>query len=233
MLQLSNISFSYINRPVLQNVSCEFTLGKIIGVVGENGTGKSTLLKLITGILRPTKGDITLDGKRVTRTTAANIAFLPDIDLFYEFYTVEQLFRFYETQFADFSYEKASIVGEFLQIERGRKLRQLSKGQRGRVKMAATLGREVPFYVMDEPFAGLDPMVKDSLIKGLIRFTDMETQTIILSTHELYEVEPILDEVLLLQGGRIVAHEQLEVIRDEHNQDAVQWMKALHKERMN
>ncbi|WP_342558975.1 ABC transporter ATP-binding protein [Metasolibacillus sp. FSL K6-0083] len=232
MLQLSNISFSYMKKPVLQNISCQFELGKIVGVVGGNGAGKSTLLKLITGILRPVQGEIKLNGQCVTRTSADKIAFLPDMDLFYDFYTVEQLFHFYQTQFTDFSYEKASIIGEFLEIERGRKLRQLSKGQRGRVKMAATLGREVPFYVMDEPFAGLDPMVKDSLIKGLIQFTDMETQTIILSTHELYEVEPVLDEVLLLRDGRIAAHEQLEVIRDEHNQDAVQWMKALHAERM-
>ncbi|MEC1177394.1 ABC transporter ATP-binding protein [Metasolibacillus meyeri] len=232
MLQLSNIRFSYMKRPVLQNVSCQLIVGKIVGVVGENGAGKSTLLKLMAGILRPQQGEITLNGQPVVRTTADQIAFLPDTDLFYDFYTAEQLFRFYATQFADFSYEKASIVGEFLEIERGRKLRQLSKGQRGRVKMAATLGREVPLYVMDEPFAGLDPMVKDALIKGLIQFTNMETQTIILSTHELYEVEPILDEVLLLRDGRIAAHEQLEVIRDEHNQNAVQWMKALHVERM-
>ncbi|WP_107841547.1 ATP-binding cassette domain-containing protein [Metasolibacillus meyeri] len=232
MLQLSNIRFSYMKRPVLQNISCQVTVGKIVGVVGENGAGKSTLLQLIAGILRPQQGEITLNGQPVVRTTADQIAFLPDTDLFYDFYTAEQLFHFYATQFADFSYEKASIVGEFLEIERGRKLRQLSKGQRGRVKMAATLGREVPLYVMDEPFAGLDPMVKDALIKGLIQFTNMETQTIILSTHELYEVEPILDEVLLLRDGRIAAHEQLEVIRDEHNQNAVQWMKALHVERM-
>lgn len=229
MLQLQNVTFSYVRKPVLQQLSLGIAKGQMIGLVGENGSGKSTLLQLITGILQPTEGQILLNGAPVTRRSASQIAFLPDTDLFYDFYTAEQLFRFYETQFADFSYDKANIIGEFLEIERGRKLRQLSKGQRGRVKMAATLGREVPLYVMDEPFAGLDPLVKESLLKGLIQFTDMETQTILLSTHELYEVEPILDEVLLLRDGHIAAQGQLEMIRDEHNQNAVEWMKERMK----
>ncbi|WPK11265.1 ABC transporter ATP-binding protein [Lysinibacillus louembei] len=229
MLQLQNVTFSYVRKPVLQQLSLNIAQGQMIGLVGENGSGKSTLLQLITGILQPTEGQILLNGAPVTRRSASQIAFLPDTDLFYDFYTAEQLFRFYETQFADFSYDKANIIGEFLEIERGRKLRQLSKGQRGRVKMAATLGREVPLYVMDEPFAGLDPLVKESLLKGLIQFTDMETQTILLSTHELYEVEPILDEVLLLRDGHIAAQGQLEMIRDEHNQNAVEWMKERMK----
>lgn len=229
MLQLQNVTFSYVRKPVLQQLSLDIAQGQMIGLVGENGSGKSTLLQLITGILQPTEGQILLNEAPVTRRSASQIAFLPDTDLFYDFYTAEQLFRFYETQFTDFSYDKANIIGEFLEIERGRKLRQLSKGQRGRVKMAATLGREVPLYVMDEPFAGLDPLVKESLLKGLIQFTDMETQTILLSTHELYEVEPILDEVLLLRDGHIAAQGQLEMIRDEHNQNAVEWMKERMK----
>ena len=97
------------------------------------------------------------------------------------------------------------------------------------MKMAVTLGREVPYYVMDEPFSGLDPIVREQLIKGLIQFTDIEHQTILLSTHELYEVEPILDQIILLQNGSIIAHEEVETIRDMSNKDAVQWMKAFYK----
>lgn len=116
-----------------------------------------------------------------------------------------------------------------LQVDKSVKLRKLSKGNRGRMKMAVTLGREVPYYVMDEPFSGLDPIVREQLIKGLIQFTDIEHQTILLSTHELYEVEPILDQIILLQNGSIIAHEEVETIRDMSNKDAVQWMKAFYK----
>lgn len=95
--------------------------------------------------------------------------------------------------------------------------------------MAATLGREVPYYVMDEPFAGLDPIVREQLIKGLIQFTDIENQTILLSTHELYEVEPILDQIILLQAGSIMAYENVETLRDVANKDAVEWMKGFYR----
>lgn len=229
MLQLSNVSFRYMKKTILQDVSYSLPIGQIIGLVGENGSGKSTLLKVLAGLLLPSSGEVLLNGNPVTRRSANQIAYLPDTDLFYDFYTGEQLFQYYASQFEDFSYDKACIVAEFLQVDKKMRLRQLSKGNRGRMKMAATLGREVPFYLMDEPFAGLDPIVREQLIKGLIQFTDMEHQTILLSTHELYEVEPILDQIILLQNGSIIAHEELERIRDVTNTDAVQWMKAYYK----
>jgi len=229
MLQLSNVSFRYMKKTILQDVSYSLPIGQIIGLVGENGSGKSTLLKVLAGLLLPSSGEVLVNGNPVTRRSANQIAYLPDTDLFYDFYTGEQLFQYYASQFEDFSYDKACIVAEFLQVDKKMRLRQLSKGNRGRMKMAATLGREVPFYLMDEPFAGLDPIVREQLIKGLIQFTDMEHQTILLSTHELYEVEPILDQIILLQNGSIIAHEELERIRDLTNTDAVQWMKAYYK----
>lgn len=229
MLQLSNVSFRYMKKTILQDVSYSLPIGQIIGLVGENGSGKSTLLKVLAGLLLPSSGEVLLNGTRVTRRSADQIAYLPDTDLFFDFYSGEQLFQHYASQFEDFSYDKACIVAEFLQVDKAIKLRQLSKGNRGRMKMAATLGREVPFYLMDEPFAGLDPIVREQLIKGLIQFTDMEHQTILLSTHELYEVEAILDQIILLQNGSIIAHEEVERIRDVTNKDAVQWMKAYYK----
>ena len=229
MLQLSNVSFRYMKKTILQDVSYSLPIGQIIGLVGENGSGKSTLLKVLTGLLLPSSGKVLLNGTPVTRRSADQIAYLPDTDLFFDFYSGEQLFQHYASQFEDFSYDKACIVAEFLQVDKKMRLRQLSKGNRGRMKMAATLGREVPFYLLDEPFAGLDPIVREQLIKGLIQFTDMEHQTILLSTHELYEVEPILDQIILLQNGSIIAHEEVERIRDVTNKDAVQWMKAYYK----
>lgn len=99
--------------------------------------------------------------------------------------------------------------------------------------MAATLGRDTAFYILDEPFAGLDPLAREALIKGLVRFVDLETQTIILSTHEVNEVEPVLDQVILLRNGQVHAMEELELIRDERGEDAVQWMKSLYEKQVN
>ncbi|MBO1914034.1 ATP-binding cassette domain-containing protein, partial [Microvirga sp. 3-52] len=113
---------------------------------------------------------------------ASEIAYMPDTDLFYPYFTVEQLFDFYATQFEDFHLIKAKEIAQFLNVSLDSKIKNLSKGNRGRVKIAVTLGREASYYLLDEPFSGLDPMVRDDIAKGLIRFTDTERQTILMST---------------------------------------------------
>lgn len=232
MIQLQHVSFKYQRQEVLTDISLSFPLGQTIGIAGENGSGKSTLLKIIAGIQRPRKGTISIHKESLSRIHATDIAYLPDIDLFYSFYTTKELFAFYASQFDDFSIEKAMEVANFLEVNVDVKLKKLSKGNRGRAKMAATLGRNTPYYVMDEPFSGLDPIVREALIKGLIRFTNVEEQSIILSTHELHEVEPILDELIILKDGKVIAQDELETIRFETNQDAVSWMKNVTKEKV-
>ncbi|WP_413363575.1 ATP-binding cassette domain-containing protein [Lysinibacillus sp. 3P01SB] len=232
MLQLENVLFKYRKKTIVNDVSFTIPTGQIIGVIGENGCGKSTLLQLMAGLLRPNNGLIQLGGREVTRRSADKIAYSPDIDLFYESYTGEQVFRFYSEQFADFSLEKAHIIAKHLEAQTTVKLGKLSKGNRARIKMAATLGREASLYLLDEPFAGLDPLARESLIKALIRFIDMENQSVVLSTHEVNEVEPILDQVILLRDGRLTAMEEMELIRDERNEDAVEWMKSLYEKQV-
>lgn len=229
MINVKKVCYKHRNRPVLNDVSFQIPIGKVIGIAGENGAGKSTLLRLLAGIKNPDDGTIALDHQPLTHRTCSRFAYLPDTDDFYSYLTGVQLFQFYETQFEDFNFLKALEVADFLDINIEQKIKTLSKGQRGRLKMAATLGRETTYYFMDEPFSGLDPMVRDSLIKGLIRFTDAETQTIVLSTHELYEVEPILDALLLLKNGEVISYHSLETIREEWQQDAVSWMKKQYR----
>lgn len=229
MINVKKVCYKHRNCPVLNDVSFQIPIGKVIGIAGENGAGKSTLLRLLAGIKNPDDGTITLDHQPLTHRTCSRFAYLPDTDDFYSYLTGVQLFQFYETQFEDFNFLKALEVADFLDINIEQKIKTLSKGQRGRLKMAATLGRETTYYFMDEPFSGLDPMVRDSLIKGLIRFTDAETQTIVLSTHELYEVEPILDALLLLKNGEVISYHSLETIREEWQQDAVSWMKKQYR----
>ena len=232
-MHLQGVSFRYRHVEVLKDITLTIPRGQMIGIIGENGSGKSTLLKLMAGLLVPTAGVITLGGEQVTRRLTHKIAYQPDIDLFYENYTGEQVFQFYKEQFDDFSSDKAHIIASYLQVPTTEKLKKLSKGKRGRLKMAATLGRDTAFYILDEPFAGLDPLAREVLIKGLVRFVDLETQTIILSTHEVNEVEPVLDQVILLRDGQVHAMEELELIRDERGEDAVQWMKSLYEKQVN
>ena len=227
-MDIQQLTFQYKGKKVLDNVTISIPKGQIVGLIGENGSGKSTLLRLMAGILTPTSGTIMFNGEKVTRRKTSNIAYIPDIDLFYEKQTAEEVFSFYESQFDDFSLEKAKEVAAFLQVPTNVKLGRMSKGNRGRIKLSAFLGRNADFYMMDEPFAGLDPIARESLMKAIIRFIDTETCSLILSTHEVNEVEPILDQVVLLQDGRLFAMDHVESIRHEYGEDTVNWMKNLN-----
>lgn len=229
MIEMNNVKKSYGPTKALQGVTLSLETGKVIGIAGENGSGKSTMLKSIVGVSPIDNGSILIDGSPVSRKHADVIAYLPDADMFYSYFTVEQLFAYYSSQFADFNDVKAKEVLEFLEVSLSSKMKNLSKGMRGRAKMAATLGRESRYYLMDEPFSGLDPMVRGDLVKGLIRFTDLERQTLILSTHEIREVETLLDDLVLLKNGKVLAHRQLDDIRDEMGLDMVEWMTTLTK----
>ncbi|WP_422122119.1 ATP-binding cassette domain-containing protein [Planococcus sp. X10-3] len=224
MIELKQVKKAYGSTGALQGVNLTLDMGKIIGIAGENGSGKSTLLKSIAGVSKIDSGSIEIDGTPVSRKHADEIAYLPDADMFYPYFTVEQLFAYYRSQFADFNEIKAKEVLDFLEVPLSSKMKNLSKGMRGRAKMAVTLGRESRYYLMDEPFSGLDPMVRSDLVKGLIQFTDLERQTLILSTHEIREVEILLDELVLLKNGKVLAHRQLDEIRGETGMDMVEWM---------
>lgn len=229
MIELKKVSKKYGSRKALREIDLMIPQGKIIGLVGENGSGKTTLLKLTAGLLTPDSGKALYGGASITRKIASEIAYMPDTDLFYPYFTVEQLFDFYDSQFEDFDLIKAKEIAQFLSVALDARIKNLSKGNRGRVKIAVTLGREASYYLLDEPFSGLDPMVRDDIAKGLIRFTDTERQTIIMSTHELKEVEPLLDEIVVLREGQVIAHEAVDEIRDIHGKDATSWMVSLFR----
>lgn len=228
-MDVQRVSFRYGRKVILDGITFSIEQGKMVGLIGENGSGKSTLLKLLAGLLQPTTGTISFNGQRVTRRSAATIAYQPDMDLFHEKLTGGEVFAFYATQFDDFSIDRAHEIAAFLQVPTTVKLGELSKGNRGRVKMATFLARDAKLYLLDEPFAGLDPIARELLMKALIKFIDTAQCTVMLSTHEVNEVEPILDEMIILKDGHIYAKEQLEEVRDIRGVDAVSWMKSLYE----
>lgn len=229
LIELEHVGKKYGGKRALQDVTVSIPRGKVIGLVGENGSGKSTLLKLMAGLLSPNSGIATFDGQQITRKIAGKVAYMSDTDDFYTYFTVQQLIDFYESQFDDFDVVKAKEIVQFLNVSLTSRIKSLSKGNRGRVKIAVTLAREADVYLLDEPFSGLDPMVRDDIAKGLIRFTDQERQTVIMSTHEIREVEPLLDEIIVMRGGQMIAHEAVDEIRDFYGIDATSWMVSLFK----
>lgn len=230
MIEFKHVTKKYKGQLALDDLSLTLPKGKIIGVVGENGSGKSTTMKLITGLIRPSKGTVTLDGELITRKVSnSKVSYLSELDTYYSFYTVGETVEYYASIYPDFNRNKAEEILDYMKLDRSKKVNNLSKGNRGRLKIAVTLAREVPVILMDEPLSGLDPMVRDSIVKGLLSFVDFETQTIIITTHEIKEIEPILDMVVLIKDGKVICMEEVEEIRIHQNVSIVEWMKRNYE----
>lgn len=225
ILKFTNVTKKYLGQVALNNISFELPRGKIVALVGPNGSGKSTILKLAAGLTRPTQGSVTVRNKVANRRIAKEVAYLSESDFLYPFFTVGETLKFNAGLFADFDMRKAGEILSFMQLEPDKKVKHLSKGNRGRLKILLALSRRAPLILMDEPLSGLDPLVRDSIIKSMISHLDIQEQTVFLSTHEVSEVEPILDFVISLSEGQIIGIEEVENIRERHGLSLVDWMK--------
>ena len=199
IVQLNQVSKRFPGTEALRGMNLDVPRGKIVGIIGPNGSGKSTTLKLIAGLMQPDRGTVTVDGEKVSRLISRKVAFLHESDHLYRSYRIKELIEFYNQMYDDFDTAKAYQMLDFLELDPNRKISALSKGNAMRVKLVLTLSRNAPLILLDEPLSGLDPMVRESIIKGLISFLDMDAQTVILTTHEVEEVEPLLDMVAAIR----------------------------------
>ncbi|MFA4884799.1 MAG: ABC transporter ATP-binding protein [Desulfotomaculaceae bacterium] len=225
IVRFENVTKNYLGQVALNNVSFDLPQGKIAALVGPNGSGKSTILKLAAGLAHPSQGSVTVREKTVNRRAAEDVAYLSESDVLYPFLTVQETIKFNAGLFADFDMEKAREILSFMELEPNKKVKHLSKGNCGRLKILLALSRRAPLILMDEPLAGLDPLVRDSIIRSMISYMNLQEQTIFMSTHEVSEVEPVLDLVISLSEGRIMGMEEVETIREKHGLSLVDWMK--------
>lgn len=226
-IKLNNVTKRYGSEYALNDVTLQFQPGKIYGLLGPNGSGKSTTLKMITGLVYPNSGSVVVLGEEASRRISKKVAYLTELDMFYDSFTVEKMIVFYESQFPDFNREKANQLMAEMNLSANKKIKQLSKGNRGRLKLVLTLSRDVPVVLLDEPFSGLDPLVRDSIVKSLLSYINFEEQTVIIATHEIDEIEPIMDEVVAIYGGNIIGNENVERLREEQGYSVLEWFKAI------
>lgn len=225
-IELKNITKKYGKDFSLKNITLTFEKGKIYGLLGPNGSGKSTTLKMISGLVYPNNGEIIVNGEQVTRKISRKVSYLTELDMFYDTFTVKNMIEYYASQFVDFNLEKAEILLNEMNLDGSKKIKQLSKGNRGRLKLVLALSRRTPILLLDEPFSGLDPMVRDSIVKSLLSYIDFEEQTVIIATHEISEIEPLLDEVVIIHQGDLIGHKNVEELRETEGLSVLKWFKS-------
>jgi len=220
---------SYGSKDGICTITTEVGRGSIVGLLGPNGSGKSTFLKLCAGLLRPTKGEVLVLGEKITPQLKERIAFVPEIDHMYQDMTAWEMIDFTSKFFTDFDLKKARQLIEFCDIRMTARIKDMSNGQRARTKLILAMARKADLVLLDEPLGGIDMISREKIIKAIISTFREEEQTIIMSTHEIKEVEGIFDKIIMLQGGQIVIQGDLDDICTQRNQTLSQIYQNLYK----
>ncbi len=216
ILEITGLYKNFFGKAALSDISLSLDEGRIVGLLGPNGSGKTTLLKLIAGFLQPTKGQIRISGQAPSYQTKAFVAFLPDTDFLYEEKKIADISAFYKDFFSDFDLHKFNELCAFMNLERGALIKSLSKGMKEKLQLSIILSRSAKLYMLDEPLGGVDPITRDKIINAIIR-NYMENSSMIISTHLVDYIEPLLDEVVFLRNGQIALHGMAEELRAEKN----------------
>lgn len=215
ILRCAGLSKRYGSVLALDNVSLTLQSGKIVGLLGPNGSGKTTMIKLINGLLTPDSGTISICGNPPGPKSKAMVAYLPDSIYLNSWMTVKQIVSYFQDFYPDFRPFLAYEMLEKLGISPKNRLKTLSKGNKEKVCLILTMSRNAQLYVLDEPIAGVDPAARDYVISTIINNYNPQA-TVLISTHLISDIEQILDEVVFIQNGRIVLQKTVDDIREEH-----------------
>lgn len=204
----------YGSTLALNGLSLQLPYGKIIGLLGENGCGKTTLLKILAGVLSDYTGEVEIAGEKLGSASKARVSFLPDASFLIDSFSVKACLAMYQDFFADFNPDKARDLIGFFGLAETMRLRQMSKGMREKVQIALAMGRDARVFLLDEPISGVDPAARDIILQGMVRGLT-EGSTIIISTHLIHDLEPILDGVVFMRYGRVLLSGDVDDLRAE------------------
>ena len=202
------------NVQALDNVDLRVEPGRVVGLLGPNGSGKTTLIKLANGLLTPSSGELLIYGEKPGPETKALVSYLPDRETLAEWMSAKQLMDFFADFYEDFDRDRAMEMLLRLNIDPAMRVKQMSKGTREKVQLIMVMSRKAGLYLLDEPIGGVDPATRDYILDTIIRNYNPEA-AVIISTHLIADVEQVLDDVIFINGGRVVLQSSVDEIREE------------------
>ena len=201
-------------EPVLKNFSISVPRGKILGLLGPNGCGKSTFLKLVSGLLTADSGRIIVDGKERDEKSNALISYLPERTYFTPSMKVSGLIKTFSEFYEDFDSERARNMLHDLGISESSRLKSLSKGMKEKVQLVMVMARKAKLYLLDEPLGGVDPASREYILSTIITNYNPDA-SVIITTHLIADIEPVLDEFAFMSfGGDITRAGNAEAVRE-------------------
>lgn len=209
ILECRHITKLYGKFRALDDVTFSVPKGGVLGLLGPNGSGKTTFIKLAMGMLRPDAGGISIEGELPSPATKAITAYLPDANYLDEHLRVESQIKYYADFFKDFNNEKCDILLERLGISRKQRIKTLSKGNKEKLGLILTMSRDAKLYILDEPIAGVDPAARDFILDTILK-NRAPGSTILLCTHLIADIQSVLTHFVFLNRGKVVMQSSVE-----------------------
>lgn len=228
LLKCTSLTKKYSSVLALDGIDLSIEPGKIIGLLGPNGSGKTTLIKLINGLLTPTSGTITINGSAPGVNTKNVVSYLPDNTFLPLWMTVEQVVEYFCDFYNDFRPELAYEMLERLGVNKKTRLKNLSKGNKEKVCLILVMSRNALLYILDEPIAAVDPATRDYVISTIINNYN-HNASVIISTHIISDIEPVLDEAIFINNGKVVLHKSVDEIREENGKSVDELFREVFK----
>ena len=216
LLEINNLNKSFDNKEILKDINLSIQHGKIIGLLGKNGVGKTTLIKLINDLLTPTSGEILINGQKIGVETKKVISYLPERTYLNKQMKVSEVISYFGDFYDNFDSEKAKKLLKDLDLDINQKLTKMSKGMQEKVQLVLVMSRSADLYILDEPLGGVDPATRDYILDTILSNFN-ENASVIISTHLISDIEKILDEVIFIDKGQIVLQSDADKLRKKEN----------------
>ena len=228
VLDCRSLTKRYGSVNALNAVTFTIPRGRVVGLLGPNGSGKTTMIKLASGILTPTSGEILIDGKAPGIESKSLVSYLPERTYLADWMRVSDLLGFFGDFYQNFNQEKAKEMLERLDINPNDRLKTMSKGTKEKVQLILVMSREAGLYLLDEPIGGVDPAARDYILNTIIT-NYSENATVIISTHLIADVERVLDDVIFIASGKIVMTSSVDEIREEQGKSVDELFREVFK----
>lgn len=212
LIELNHVSKSYGQKRVLEDINLTLPRGRIIGLLGKNGMGKSTMIKLINDLLTPTEGQVLINGKAPGPESKKIIAYLPERTYLDKEMRVRDVLRFFSEFYENFDTDKARALLRDLELEETMRISKMSKGMQEKLQLILVMSRRAQLYILDEPLGGVDPATRDYILDTILSNFE-EGATVLLSTHLIADIERILDDVIFMDHGCIRLYDAADELR--------------------
>lgn len=226
IVTVKNLNKTFGSVCALKDVDLQIPEGRIIGLLGPNGGGKTTLLKILAGLYTTYTGTVLIDGEKPGARSKERVAYLPDRPAFSMSRTAEDILDIYVDFFADFDRERFLGLLEKFEISPNKEFKEMSKGMIDKVQISFAMARNARLYLLDEPLGGVDVAARDNVLDTILENFDSKG-TILVATHLISEIERLFDSVIVLKDGQVIMNAPCDDIRQQYGSTLEEAMKVI------